>query len=172
MNKKDCFSELKTKGKELIPYLEYLTTFDKLPWQEHYGFNAIQIDNKWINKEPALKEVHKIHPIKQLGLLKIPKKSFYNWHVDDFRQSCINLLVSKELNSYSMFGEHDGNYYHNNIIQLSYKPNTYYLFNNQNNHCVLNLNETDRYLFSLYFYKEIPYSVIKKNFMVNSIIEK
>ena len=111
MKTSDCFSELKTKANELVSFLEFLIDLN-LPWEEHFGFEMIPIENCWIEKETALQEIDKINPIKQLILLKIPSKSFYNWHVDDFRQSCINLLVSKNHHSYSMFGEHKNKYYY------------------------------------------------------------
>ena len=95
MNPIDCFSEIKTKSNELVLYLENLVSFENLSWQQHFGFDVIFLDNFWIQKELALNEINKIHPIKQLGLLRVKFKSFYDWHVDDYRQSCINCLVSK-----------------------------------------------------------------------------
>ena len=168
MKTSDCFSEIKTKANELVSFLEFLIDLN-LPWEEHFGFEMIPIENCWIEKETALQEIDKINPIKQLILLKIPSKSFYNWHVDDFRQSCINLLVSKNHHSYSMFGEHKNKYYYNDIIELKYKPLTYYLFNNQENHAVINLDDRDRYLFSLCFKKEIPYATLQEKLKNNLI---
>ena len=158
----DCFSEIKTKSTELALYLEDVISNQDLFWQEHFGFDAHPIENIWIKKELALNQIDAMHPIKQLGLLKIPSKSFYNWHVDDFRQSCINMLISKNHHSYSMFGEYKNNYYHNNIIELQYKPYTYYLFNNQKRHSVVNLDNEDRYLLSLYFSEEKPYHLLQE----------
>ena len=112
----------------------------------NHGFNPKElIDSKEINKaieintlshwrliqifeELALKKINEIHSIKQLGLLKVANKSFYDWHVDDYRQCCINCLVRKEHNSYCLFGEHNDKWYHDNIIELKYNPYTYYLF--------------------------------------------
>ena len=155
------FSEIRTKANELIPFLEFLINL-KLPWREHFGFEMIPIEDCWIEKETALQEIDRINPIKHLGLLKIPKKSFYNWHVDDFRQACINMLVSKDHHSYSVFGKHKSKYYYNDLTELNYKPLTYYLFNNQENHAVINLDDKDRYLFSLYFKDELPYEILQK----------
>ena len=162
MNPIDCFSEIKTKSNKLAIYLEHLISSKNLSWQQHFGFNVIFLDNGWIQKELALNEINKIHPIKQLGLLKVENKSFYDWHVDDYRQSCINCLVSKEHNSYCLFGEHKDKWYHDNIIELKYKPYTYYLFNNQKQHTVLNLDNRNRYLFSLYFNKETSYEILRE----------
>jgi hypothetical protein len=157
----DCFSEIKTKSTELALYLEDVISNQDLFWQEHFGFDAHPIENIWIKKELALNQIDAIHPIKQLGLLKIPSKSFYNWHVDDFRQSCINMLISKDHHSYSIFGDYKNSYYHNNIIELKYNPFTYYLFNNQKKHAVVNLDCKDRYLLSLYFEEETSYDILR-----------
>ena len=171
MNPTDCFSEIKTKSNELALYLENLVSSENLSWHEHFGFDVVFIDNSWIQEELALNEINKIHPIKQLGLLRVKFKSFYGWHVDDYRQSCINCLVSKEHNSYCLFGKHKDEWYHDNIIELKYKPYTYYLFNNQKEHTVLNLDSKDRYLFSLYFEEETSYEILKeklKSILINT----
>jgi len=158
----DCFSEIKTKSNELVLYLENLISSKNLSWEQHFGFDVVFLDNSWIQKELALREINEIHSIKQLGLLKVGNKSFYDWHVDDYRQSCINCLVSKEHRSYCLFGKHKDEWYHNNIIELKYKPYTYYLFNNQKKHAVINLDSKDRYLLSLYFNEETSYEILTK----------
>mgnify|MGYP003128178493 FL=1 len=162
MNQNDCFSEIKIKSNRLVLYLEHLISSENLPWQQHFGFDVIFLDGSWIEKELALNQINKIHAIKQLGLLRVKNKSFYDWHVDDYRQSCINCLVSKEHHSYCLFGEHKDEWYHDNIIELKYKPYTYYLFNNQKKHTVLNLDKKDRYLLSLYFQEEVSYEILQK----------
>ena len=171
MNQNDCFLEIKTKSNKLVLYLEQLISLPDLTWQQHFGFDVIFLDNSWIQKELALNQINKIHPIKQLGLLRVKSKSFYDWHVDDYRQSCINCLVSKEHHSYCLFGKHKDEWYHDNIIKLKYKPYTYYLFNNQKEHTVLNLDSKDRYVFSLYFEEETSYEILKeklKSILINT----
>jgi len=162
MNPNDCFSEIKIKSNRLVLYLEHLIFSENLTWQQHFGFDVIFLDGSWIEKELALNQINKIHAIKQLGLLRVKNKSFYDWHVDDYRQSCINCLVSKEHHSYCLFGEQKDKWYHNNIIELKYKPYTYYLFNNQKKHAVMNLDKKDRYLLSLYFQEETSYEILQK----------
>ena len=51
MNPADCFSEIKTKSTELVLYLENLISSPNLPWQEHFGFQAIPVGNQWIEKD-------------------------------------------------------------------------------------------------------------------------
>ena len=172
MNPDNCYSQLFSHANEIVSFLRSLSASKNLPWEEHFGFQAIPIDSEWVKKEHMLSEVNEVQPIKQLGLLKIPPKSFYNWHVDDYRQSCINLLISEnfEGQSFTLFGEEKDNYYHNNIVELKYMPSTYYLFNNQVKHSVTNLDDKDRYLLSLYFKEELPYKVLKEKFEDNDLI--
>ena len=161
MNPTDCFSEIKTKSNELALYLEDLISSQNLSWDKHFGFDVIFLDSSWIQKELALKEINELHRIRQIGLLKVSSKYCYHWHVDDFRQSCINSLISKDHHSHTLFGEYKDVFYYNNLIELKYKPYTYYLFNNQKNHTVLNLDNKDRYLFSLYFEEETSYEILR-----------
>ena len=158
----DCFSEIEIKSNQLVSYLEHLVSSHNLRWEEHFGFDVIQIESSWIEKELSLRQINQIHPIKQLGLLRVENKSFYDWHVDSYRQSCINCLISKDHHSYLLFGDFKDEYYHNNIIELKYKPYTYYLFNNQKKHAVMNLDSKDRYLLSLYFEEETSYKILQE----------
>ena len=68
-----------------------------------------------------------------------------------------------------MFGKRKNKYYYDNIIELKYKPLTYYLFNNQENHAVINLDDKDRYLFSLYFKEETPYETLREKLKTNLV---
>ena len=48
---------------------------------------------------------------------------------------------------------------------------TYYLFNNQKEHTVLNLDNKDRYVFSLYFEEETSYEILReklKSILINT----
>ena len=171
MNPTDCFSEIKTKSNELAIYLEDLISSQNLSWHEHFGFDVVFLDSSWIQKELALKEINELHPIRQIGLLKVSSNSCYHWHVDGFRQSCINSLISKDHYSHTLFGEYKDEIYHKNIIELKYKPYTYYLFNNQKEHTVLNLDNRDRYLFSLYFNEETSYEILREK-LKSTLINK
>ena len=126
MNPTDCFSEIKTKSNELALYLEDLISSQNLSWDKHFGFDVIFLDSSWIQKELALKEINELHQIRQIGLLKVSSKYCYHWHVDDFRQSCINSLISKDHYSHTLFGEYKDVFYYNNLIELKYKPYTSY----------------------------------------------
>ena len=57
------------------------------------------------------------------------------------------------------------------IKRFKYKPYTYYLFNNQKKHAVMNLDKKDRYLLSLYFKEEASYEILQKK-LVTTLINK
>jgi len=166
--KEDCYSPIKIKANTLPLYLKSLIDLE-LKWQEHFGFECIEIDKIWIQQEPALKAINSIHKIFRLGLLKIQAESMYDWHVDSIRQSCLNMLISENHNSITLFGS-QRDYVNKDILQLQYQPNTYYLFNNQIEHCVINIDVT-RYLFSLYFEQEISYSKLKAMLQKHNVVD-
>ena len=116
-------------------------------------------NSRWIDKDAGLTSLHKLYPLKMLGLLRIPPNSIYDWHKDEYRLSTVNMLIKHD-HSHCLFGKSRDNYYIN-ITELSYQPYTYYLFNNQQYHSVLNFNKP-RYLFSLYFDKELDYTSLKE----------
>lgn len=167
MNTQDYFVPIKQKAEGLPSYLMEIANSNP-PWREHFGFECIPVSNDWIEKEPALKSVHAHQPIKQLGLLCISEGVMYDWHVDSYRQSCINMLISQNHHSHTLFGE-QRDYTNKNIVELKYEPNTYYLFNNQAKHCVVNL-DGPRYLLSLYFECETMYPNVKKLLEINGVV--
>lgn len=167
MQASDCFAPLKQKAQELPSYLHELAHSNP-PWQEHFGFECVQISNDWIEKEPALKTVHSHQRIQRLGLLRIEGNSMYDWHTDSYRQSCINMLISPNHHSHTLFGV-NRDYVNKDIVELKYEPNTYYIFNNQMQHCVINL-DGPRYLFSLYFEVETIYPQLRALMEINEVI--
>jgi len=150
----NCYAKLVGKADFLLHYCRWLILHAD-NWTEHFGFDAIELHRDVIDEEPVLAEVNKIQKIGKLGLLRVKSKSFYDWHVDAFRLSCINLLVSDDHHSHTLFGKKLDSR-NREIIELPYEKGRYYIFNNQMEHCVCNLDE-DRYLFSIYFEEEIVY---------------
>jgi hypothetical protein len=155
-----CFCPLKTKAKSIVDCALTIVQ-DDLKWEEHFGFDAFELSlDSVIQLEPALKAVDDKHKIQRIGILRTHAKSMYDWHVDEFRLSCINLLISQDHHSHTLFGM-QRNYANKVITELEYEPNTFYLFNNQIQHCVINLDRP-RYLLSLYFEEEIPFIKLKE----------
>ena len=50
MNPDNCYSQLFSHANEIVSFLRCLSTSTKLPWEEHFGFQAIPIDSEWIKK--------------------------------------------------------------------------------------------------------------------------
>ena len=154
MNPIDCFTPLRHKAEEIPSYIHWLLGQNP-SWEEHFGFQAVPIPTEFVKVEPALNELDQIWKIGRLGLLRVEKNSVYDWHVDQFRQSCVNLLYSTKNKSHALFG-HQRDCLNKDVIELNYEPDTFYLFNNQIQHTVINL-DGPRYLFSLYFDEEKDY---------------
>ena len=158
LERSNCFVPLATKAQDLFDYLTFLIK-EPLPWQKHFGFDAVEINSSWIDKEPALHQVHQHLPIQRLGLLRVLPFSFYDWHVDQHRLSCINMLINVSHHSHCLFAE-QLDPHTKDVCELRYSPRTYYLFNNQVTHAVLNAGGP-RYMFSLYFETETKYEDAK-----------
>jgi hypothetical protein len=154
----DCYCPLLAKATHIPDFVNTLLA-THVTWTEHFGFDAIELPDTFIEIEPALKETNKKHKIQRLGLLRIPENTMYDWHVDQYRLSCINMLINTDHHSHTLFGAQK-DYINKKIIELKYEPNTFYLFNNQMEHCVINL-DGPRYLFSLYFEEEIDFAFLK-----------
>ena len=103
----------------------------------------------------------------KLRLYKIPKNSVYNWH-QDYNVGCALNLVMDEYNCHTLFSTKTHSYKTttghpiiHDVIELKYVPCKYTLFNNQQLHQVVNLDDRDRYLLTMTFPKEISYEVVK-----------
>ena len=100
--------------------------------------------------DPFLRSIFEVHPF-SAGVLMIPASSIYNWHVDDNRGASLNMLISGE-DSRCFFTDEPFEMV-NGIHELRYSPRTYYLFNTQEYHSVINTG-SDRYLFSVEFLED------------------
>ena len=163
----DCYAPLKTKSGLLFKHLQELVQ-QPLEWQKHFGFDCVELTPGWIDAEPALAAVDQVCPIQRLGLLRIPPFTFYDWHVDAYRQSCINMQINLDHPSHTLFG-YQVDDHNKDVIELRYQPRTFYLFNNQIEHCVANLGGP-RYVFSLYFKKEQHFEFVKVDLLEAGLI--
>ena len=85
------------------------------------------------------------------AIMRIDPYSCYNWHKDSRRGAGINMALNPNVRSFCVFAN-DINEFSFPIKELAYKPNTYYLFNTQQNHTVYNFEQT-RYMFTVKFKK-------------------
>ena len=158
----DCYAKLQGEADYLLHYSDWIIKHEDR-WTDHFGFKAVELDRDvLLEEEPLLALVNFYNPIARMGILRVKPHNFYDWHVDEHRLSCINLLLSTEHHSHTLFGiQYD--HLNREILELKYEPKRYYLFNNQVQHCVCNLDE-DRYLFSIYFQEEMRFKDVRKLF--------
>jgi hypothetical protein len=102
----------------------------------------------------------------KLRLYKISKNSVYNWH-KDYNVGCALNLVMDEYNCHTLFSKTYGHPIIDNVIELKYVPGKYTLFNNQQLHQVVNLDDRDRYLLTMTFPKELSYHTVKDWYIQN-----
>jgi hypothetical protein len=165
----DCFALLQQPACEIVEHCRRLATNPEAFWLPHFGFQAMALSRDWIAREPALRAIETICPIAQLGILRMPDHWVYHWHRDENRQACINMLLSTDHHSHTLFGQ-SINHTNMHCRELAYEPGRYYLFNNQIPHTVINL-DVDRHLFSLEFAEAVPYGELRQRLASAGLLE-
>jgi len=114
-------------------------------WKEYYTWKALKVSDEILSKDPVLAPLMGAVEFKA-GLLRMPPYSCYHWHVDSDRGVGLNMLVFGD-DSKCVFSRDYGQIICS-IEELHYAPSTYYIFNTQIHHTVLNF-EKPRYMFSI-----------------------
>lgn len=130
-------------------------------WARQYGLDIMVVSDEIWMKEPLLQTINRKFPVEVGFIVKMPSFNVYNWHTDGTRAASINLKLSFESKSHTLFGTTSDDW-NDNFIELEYKFKSFYLFNTQTKHTVINF-DTTRYLFTVQFlqskdtlsYKEI-----------------
>jgi hypothetical protein len=138
----DCYKEI---GQSTITDSVWSLVHDENEWTEHNSFLAKQIPQHIYLQDPLLAFLASRHKL-LVGILMMQNYQVYNWHTDGNRRCGINLLLS-DSPSHCFFTD-DHTAINSNVEELFYKPSTYYAFNTDINHMVVNLNKT-RYLLSV-----------------------
>jgi hypothetical protein len=115
-------------------------------WFTYYNFDTLLVPQEILDKEPFFATL----PPFKAGILRLDPYTCYNWHVDDVRGWVINMLLTSG-KSHCLFGSNQGQSFP--FTELAYEPETYYSFNTQVPHTVINF-EAPRYVFSIQFDKE------------------
>ena len=124
----------------------------------YFGFEGSPMGPHIYLQEPFINDVNKIFPIKYAGVIKLHPYRVYNWHVDTERRVAINMLLTANNDSHCLFSD-DINQIQIKTTELKYDPDTFYLFNTQYPHMVLN-GHSDRWLFSVEFQPNIDYNMV------------
>ena len=153
MIEENCFSPFKQKSSIIQNYFdnEFISTVDKYSPVRYFGWAGYPVPKSVWSKENVLEKINAQFPIMFAGFVMMGPNRQYHWHTDVERGATINMLMTHDHVSYSMFGEKDKeNDAQNHILTIDYVRDTFYLFNTKKPHTVINF-EQPRYLFSIKF---------------------
>lgn len=165
----DCYAPLRQRAQGLVEHCRTLVALETAIWLPHFGFMATPLSRDWIAREPTLQAIEHLCPIARLGILQMSDHWVYHWHRDQNRQACINLLISSNHHSHTLFGQSVSDT-SMHCLELQYEPGCFYLFNNQVPHSVINL-DVNRYLFSLEFADPLSYADLKQRFTAAGLLD-
>ena len=114
-------------------------------WVAHNAFMARRLPEEIYLKEPFIKKLANKYNL-LVGVLFMYPHQVYNWHTDGNRRCGINMLLS-ESPSHCLFSR-NSQLTNSDTLELQYQPKTYYVFNTDIPHMVVNLH-APRYLFSV-----------------------
>jgi hypothetical protein len=132
-----------TIANELLRY-----AVDSHNWKQYYNFRAVPVPGEILWEDPFLGNLAGKRAF-HAGILRIEPNSCYNWHVDTDRKVGLNMLLSDDGQSRCLFMDGDPGVVFK-THELEYKADTYYVFNTQVPHMVINTTKP-RYMFSLEF---------------------
>lgn len=116
-------------------------------WQPYYNFHAVQVPFDLAYSDPILYMLGMQHRM-AVGIIRLDPHTTYDWHTDTRRGVSINMLLNNA-KSNCLFSVNETEATHG-FIELKYRLGSYYVFNNQVPHMVINFNES-RYLMSVEF---------------------
>jgi hypothetical protein len=117
-------------------------------WTQYYNFMAVSVPREILRLDSFmvnLAEKRTFHA----GILRMEPNTCYNWHVDTDRKVGLNMLLSDDGYSRCLFLDGEPGVVFK-TRELPYQLDTYYVFNTQVPHMVLN-TKNPRYLFSVEF---------------------
>jgi hypothetical protein len=141
------FKELRTKSQIANQLLDIAN--DGTDWHSYYDFGGKIVPEEVLKQDMIMSYMFKKYKF-VAGVLMIPPNTCYNWHTDSKRKVSINMLLKDDGRSRCLFADSiEGVTFP--FVELQYKPDTYYIFNTQNFHMVIN-DSIPRYMFSMEFF--------------------
>ena len=116
-------------------------------WKPYYNFHAVQVPFELAYSDPILYMLGMQHKL-AVGIIRLDPHTTYDWHTDTRRGVSINMLLNNA-KSNCLFSVSEAEATHS-FVELKYRLGSYYVFNNQVPHMVINFNES-RYLMSVEF---------------------
>jgi len=135
-------------------------------WIDYFNFQMLEVPTDLTDQDPFLHWLRTVHDFRS-AILKMDPYECYNWHEDNNRGVCINMLLTPDIHCYTLFSAEIKNPATFKFCDLKYTANDYYLFNNQITHTVINFDKT-RYLFSIEFAEDK--TKLNYNFLLEEII--
>lgn len=126
----------------------YVYAMNSPKWAQYYNFMAVQVPREILQLDSFLVGLAGKRTF-HAGVLRMEPNTCYNCHVDTDRKVGLNMLLSDDGNSRCLFLDGEPGVVFN-TRELKYEPDTYYAFNTQVPHMVLNTKKP-RYLFSVEF---------------------
>lgn len=151
LDTEECFSEFKTNTPKLTYYLT--ENLERLNYSDtSYGSYLFKIPRQLVLKETFFEQINEKFEIEFCGVLKIEPYHVYKWHCDQGRGLAINMLLSQDSLAHTIFRrkDHDILSTQFEFLEIPYKKDTYYLFNTQISHTVINFDST-KYTFTVLF---------------------
>lgn len=153
--KEDCYCEINGDASSVTEYFynnftasQLLTPFENFNVWKSFCYDSDSCDTI-INGNQTLREINKILKISKCMIMSVSPNSFVNWHHDyPVKGPVLNLLLTPHHRSHSLFTYNIPDTY--NLIECLYKQNTFFLYNTDIIHSILNFEET-RYVFSAIF---------------------
>lgn len=157
----DCYTELNHSSKVIVDW--FLSEIDHLNFdtEVHYWSGCVCPKEVWLS-DSLLSKVHDQFPIKHAGILRLEPNRCFDWHLDGNRGVCINSIMTPDVKSICLFGN-QLTIATLEVVELIYKPETFYLFNPQVPHQIITWDEA-RYMFSIEFDQDkhqLSYQTVK-----------
>jgi len=147
----DYYYRLRSGGQNIHDYLKD-SNWEEFVYYDYYSFEVAPLSNTMWSEHHALSQVNNEFPIKQVGLIRMPPNSGYDWHVDTDRTVGMNMLVGDVHCCDTLFSKNYSRGLTYDITRLEYQPWELYVFNTKIYHTVLNYQHP-RYLFTVEFEK-------------------
>ena len=131
----------------VVAYDSLAFAVNQADWVKYHNFYATQVPFDLVFIDPTLSSIADKHKL-AVGILKLDPNVVYDWHKDTRRGVCINMLLNNA-ESNCLFSVSNDEATHT-FVELKYQLKSYYAFNNQVEHMVVNFSRT-RYLMSVEF---------------------
>ncbi len=162
---KDLFLKIESKSTLSALLLGY--SFKVGNWTTRNGFLMAAVPDMMLNFDPFLSNLKNTFNGDAV-IFKMSPNSFYKFHVDEKRQSAINLLLDG-FDSNFYFGKQGASEeVIESVVEAKYEPDTYYLVNTKEKHAVLNRSQT-RFVLSLGF-ENCDFATIRDYAIENMLI--